>query len=256
MENWSTVTHIWEGLENFRQLRRDIFRIGIKQVNQSVLDQFFTSYKFRIGFSAKNKMVDMITQTLDNASFKDPVLKANLEAQRDELQKVQEDLILSRTMPHYNYEYVFHEENNNLRGFVKIFNKMDYKHVGYLDWKDLNDLTLCLVELDNDHLRMHINYGEEGLAIVDEPSDLTMRWTHCLQEGYLDIIHAEYGSIVMSRMTKNVKLEHGNLAAVEAAKLAQLKQANDKTLIENNIDLMKMYKPELEILLAQAKPKT
>lgn len=249
MENWAQVTHIWEGLENFRQLRRDIFHFGLPQLNQAALDQFFPSYNFTIGASSKSHLLNLINQTLEGADFEDPSIKEGLLAEKEELEKVQEELVLKRSLMHFNYEFVFKESNNALSGFIKIFNKSNRKHVGLMNWQDGNDPMLYLFELENNHLRMHINFGKEGLAIIEQDSDLSYRWTHCLQEGYLDILHAETGSITMSKMTKNIKLEQGNLATVEAAKYAKQIQKNGKTALENNIELLKLYKPELEKIL-------
>lgn len=247
MENWTQVTNIWEGLENFRQFRRDIFRIGVKQINPESLDKLFAGYDFKL--SSKHGMLDMINVTLEKAQFEDEKTKQDLLAQKLELEKIYEDLSLYRIMKSFEYEFIFKEEGNDIKGFVKIFHKTNPNHVGLLQWDDKDDPILYLYEVEDGHMRLHVNYGAEGLSIIEKATDLSYRWTHCLQEGYLEVIHAECGSAIMSRMTKNIKLEHSNLSAIEAAKRASSVQANGKTLLENNIELLQNHEPQLKKLI-------
>ncbi len=249
MENWSKATHIWEGLENFRQLRRDIFHLGVSQITQASVNQFLPSYNFTVSMSSKNKLANLIEQTLNSATFDDPEVQADLVKQRQELGKIEEDLILIRSMDHYDYEFVFKEDKQSLHGFVKILHRTNRNHVALMNWQDTNNPILFLYEIEDGHLRLHVNYGEDGLAIIEQPSELKYKWTHCLQEGFLSVAHAECGSVLMSKMTKHIQLEQGNLAAVEASRRAQEKQPNGKTLLENNIQLLNLHKPELEKLI-------
>ena len=190
----------------------------------------------------------MLDKTLESASFKDESVMNDLINTKEELQSVEEDLILKRSMEHFNYEFVF-KEDTHLKGFVKIAHKSEARHVGILEWQDSSDPVLYLAEYDKGHMKLHINYGEEGLAIIEKAGELSWRWSHCLPEGYLDLVHEEVGSILMSKMTKQIKLEKGNLATVEAAKRATAVQKNGKTLLENNISLMKIYEAQLKQLI-------
>lgn len=250
MEDWSQVTHIWEGLGNFRQLRRDIFRIGLNQIDQKALDSLFTGYNFTISFGAKHKLVSLLEKTLEDGKFTNPDLEHDIKIQIADLEKVHEELVLERNMDHFHYEFVFKEESNSLKGFVKIVNKTNPKHVGLMEWSDSNNSVLYLAEVEDNHYKLNISYGDGSLAIIEQPSDLSYKWTHCLEEGFKDLTHAEHGSISMSKMTKNVKLEDANLASSEANRRSTEQQPNGKSLIENNITLLDLYKPELDKLVA------
>lgn len=248
MKDWKQAVQIWEGLANFRQLRRDIARLGIEHIDQDLINKLYIGEEFLVDYLPTKQIIDKLEQKSEKAISRE--LSEELSSHKTKLENIEEDLVLRKSTENYNYEYVFKEEKHQIKGFVKISSKQNPKHVALLTWEeDSNDPILYIAELEEQSLRLQINFGgKAGLALIQE-SNSAYYWTHGLKCNYPDILEADHGSASMDKVSNKIELEEASLAAIEAAQKASTIASNNKTLFENNLKLMALYKDDLEKLL-------
>ncbi len=244
------IVQIWEGFDGFRSLLTSLYRIGIPKIDQSSLNTFFPGQGLRIKYIPRQELYDSIMQQLASTDLHD-LMRAELEGHKQLLLEVKDDLILERDTTHFSYEFIFkgaERTEHSLRGFAKAKSKTSTRHAALLSWEDATDPIFFLAELENKTLRFHIDYGSMGFALIEELAE-GFRWTHSASSLYSDLQSAEFGSVIMSKEDGSFALEQGNLAAAQALSRARALGRNGKTLLENNIELVKIYKADLEKLV-------
>lgn len=245
---WAERIEIWAGLEGFKPLLVELFTLGINNINQQTLDQYLPHHKLRMETSKKSlalKALEEQKRSLDPQSD----LYAEIISCIQNLQTMEDEINLQKSQNSFQYDLVLKEAGfkaKNLVGFVKIINPIKTNHRALLSWqKDSRDPILFLTELIGDKLFFHINLGvNDGLAIIEEVYQ-GYRWTHCLESEYSQMIEAEFGSIFMDKLSQKISLETDNIAAAAALSKAQTRNAEGVTVLENNIELMKLYKEDL-----------
>jgi hypothetical protein len=264
-EYWTKRILIWEGLDNFRQVLKELFGFGIKQINQASLDQLFGPGKFKhISGSthplSKNKLLESLEKEksqLKQSSSKDKALLEEIGFQEQELNNIQDELIIERQTEFFQYDFIFREENlkNTLSGFAKIRDLKNSSHVALLGWQDNKAPILFLAEIDSsiDKMYFHVNFGgSDGFSVIEENENYYL-WTQWLKHDYQDLVkasaHGDFGTVRMSKLTGEFATEEENLAAANALAKANARGHNDATLLENNVALMHLYKVELQRLI-------
>jgi hypothetical protein len=257
-QNWQERIKIWEGLENFREVLLGLIAHNLGKINQASLDKLFSGYGFKMQINRKEFLLNEIDKQISKIS---PALDLyqSLLAQKKQLEELDQEIIIKRETNEFVYEYILKNKETmvNLFGFVKIMSKNNKQHRALLSWQhNKRDPILFLAELvphisgnpDLEKIYFHINLGgSDGFAVLEE-LDQGYRWTHCLKHDYPDLVNAEFGSVIMDKNTKNIRLEDGNLAAATALSKAQNKNEQGITVLENNIALMAMYKKDLQAL--------
>lgn len=248
--NWQEKIKIWEGLEDFRDVLLKLFSYDLSKINQKTLDLLFGDGDFKLKEAKKDLLIKEINKQLKDEDL-DSRLKESLEKQLEELKDLNDELVIVKRINGLDYEIVLKSKTTGkiFSGFVKIINRLNPRHRGLLSWQqDSRSPILFLAELKNNQVSFHINLGKpDGLIIIEE-LEHGYRWTQCNMSEYPDLIDAEYGSIFYDKNTKNISLEDGNIAAALAFSKAQTTNEKGLTVFENNIELMNIFKKDLEEL--------
>lgn len=257
-QTWQQRAKIWEGLENFRRVLTELIAYDVNKINQASLDKLFTGYDFKYLTGKKAQFLQKLEEEIAKQEYGSDVY-ADLIKQKDQLETMDEELVITKETDEFIYEYVLKSKETmiNLMGFVKITNKMNSRYRGLLSWQqDTRDPILFLAEMipdasgnpNNEKMYFHINLGTQGGMAIVEENNKGYRWTQCLQSEYSDLMGAEFGSVFMDKETKQIQLEDSNIAAATALSKAQTKTDNGSTILENNIALMRMYEQDLKNL--------
>ncbi len=249
--NWQEKVLIWEGLEDFRITLLKLFAYDVSTVNQKTLDMLFGNNFFEYSESKKDLLIKEIELQLKNQNL-DPDVTETLTKQLSELRRLDNELVLKRHTHNFDYEFVLKSKptQKNFSGFVKIVNKFNTSHRGLLSWQNdnRNPIVFLAELLKTRKVSFHINLGDaDGLAIIDE-LDSGYRWTQSLKSNYSDLLNAEHGSIFLDKNSREISLEDGNISAAMALSKAQSLNNKGITVFENNIQLMEMFKKDLEEL--------
>lgn len=248
--NWQEKIKIWEGLEDFREILLKLFAYDVNKINQKTLDLLFGNEILKLKEAKKNLLIKEIQKQLKEEGL-DEDLKKSLQQQLSELEILDDELVISRRINNFDYEIVLKSKSTQkiFSGFVKIIDRFNSKHRGLLSWQqDKRNPILFLAELKNNQVSFHINLGKaDGLIILEELAQ-GYRWTQCNSSEYPDLINAEHGSIFYDKNTGNISLEDGNIAAAMALSKAQTANDQGLTVFENNIELMNIFKKDLEEL--------
>lgn len=248
---------IWEGLDNFRQILLDILSHGVVNINQNTLDKLFSGYNLTLEESRRNLLVEQIDQQCQSLA-EDSEDRQVLEAQKQELMDLDEELILKRQTSLFHYEYILKEKNNfkNLTGFVKIISLTNPRHRALLSWQQqsrqpvifLAELIPSATNPQEEDIYFHINLGKaDGTAVIYETADEYI-WTQIDAHEYIDMVSAETGSIAMNKVDGTISLKDGNIAAAQALTKAKTQNKEGVNIFENNVKLMQMYKEDLQKL--------
>ncbi len=244
------IVKIWQGFDGFRQILSGVRRIGAGKIEQSTINTFFPGQGLSVRYIPRRELYDSIVKQLESPDLHD-LMRKELEGHKSLLMEVKDDLILERVTEDFDYEFIFkgaEAAEHTIKGFAKAKSKINPYHAALLSWEDAEDPIFFLAELEIKQLRFHIDYGSAGLAIIEELPD-AFRWTHAAKSTYAALSAEEFGSVMMSKADGKFSLEQGNLAAAQALSRAKAVGRNGKTLLENNVDLMKMYKADLERLV-------
>jgi len=244
------ITKIWQGFQGFRQILTSVTKIGAAKIEQSTIETFLPGQGLSVRYIPRKELYESIIKQLEAPDLHD-LMRKELEGHKQLLMEVKDDLILERSSEEFDYEFIFKgaEATQHLvKGFAKAKSKLKPYHAALLSWEDAADPIFFLAELDAKVLRFHIDYGSMGFALIEELAD-AYRWTHSASSKYEDLQSAEFGSVLMTKADGKFSLEQGNLAAAQALSRAKAVGRNGKTLMENNIELVKMYKPDLEKLV-------
>jgi hypothetical protein len=243
---------IWKGLENFRQILLDLLAYDITKINQKTLDRLFSSYGFLLQDNRRDILIKEISNELKRLDINsDEALM--LKKQLEELHELDDEIIIKKITDKFSYEYVFKSKETqvNLEGFVKIVALDNPRHRALLSWQTKQRYPiLFLAELvpenNTEKIYFHLNIGkEDGLAVIEE-CDNFYRWTHSMEHDYPDLETAEFGAVIMDKVTKNICLEDGNIPAAIALSKAQTVNSDGITVLENNIALLNMYEIDLQ----------
>jgi hypothetical protein len=255
---WQERIKLWEGLANFKNVLIELLSNDINKLSQASLDMLFPGYEFKMQINRKRFLLEEIDKQLKNL-IPGSDLYLEIQNQKNQVELLDDEIIIRKETQDFKYEYVLKNRNKmvNLFGFVKIINKKNKKHRALLSWQsDRRDPILFLAELVPDNsldptkekIYFHINLGQnDGLAVIEETED-GYRWTHSLESEYAELINAEFGSVIMDKQTKYIKLEDGNIPAAMALTKAEKINTDGVTVLENNIALMQMYKTDLQNL--------
>jgi hypothetical protein len=247
---WHDLISIWQGLNKIRFALSSIHATGLQKIDQAYLDRSFPEHKFRLIISHKDQLISALKNHDSNSTLQlDESLRLELEEAKRWLEEMGDEITLDKTTDNFHYQYILKDEPSKdfLTGFIKIESLSDPSHKGLLSWQDANSPILFLAEIKAGMMFFHVNYGNEGLAIIQEQSG-SYKWTHALKQEYLDLVNAPFGSVMMSEGTDQYLLLDGNLAGAKALSHAKTLGKNGKTLFENNIMLMNLYKRDLHNL--------
>lgn len=248
---------LWKGLENFRRILFDLFSIGLDNLKQETLNSQFSSYELLLEPRKKTLAKEALAK--QEAMDLSPEAREELEAYKKELENFQDETIVKKETENFEYEMVFREDkekklSKNLQGYVKIKGKKNPNHLGLLTWESHNRPIIFLAEIKRNEkskkeTSFHINYGDSGLAIIWEDHEYYY-WTHSHSDSYKDLINdfnnSEIGTVKMNKTTKEFELVDSNLAAASALSRAKAQTSSGKLLIESNVELMNIYKQDLE----------
>ncbi len=244
------IIKIWQGFEGFREILAAVHRIGTTKIEPSTVATFLPGYGLTVRYIPRKELYESIVKQLESPDLHD-LMRKELEGHKSLLMEVKDDLILERSTEEFDYEFIFkgaEPTENTVKGFAKAKSKILPYHAALLSWEDATDPIFFLAELDAKILRFHIDYGPQGFALIEELPD-SYRWTHAVKSGYKNMKDAEFGSVLMSKADGKFVLEQGNLAAAQALSRAKAIGRNGKSLMENNIELVKMYRGDLEKLV-------
>ncbi len=244
------IVKIWQGFDGFRQILGGVRKIGADKIEQSTINTFFPGQGLSVRYIPRKELYDSIIKQLESPDLHD-LMRAELEGHKRLLMEVKDDLILERSTEEFDYEFIFkgaEPSDYACKGFAKAKSKVNPYHAALLSWEDASEPIFFLAELEIKQLRFHIDYGSAGFALIEELAE-GFRWTHSAKSNYAALSREEFGSVMMSRADGKFALEQGNLAAAQALNRAKAVGRNGKTLLENNVDLMKMYKADLERLV-------
>ena len=256
MEKIQERISIWQGLENFRQILLDLLTHDISKINQVSLDKIFNGYGFKILDNKRDKLIKAIGNKLKEIEPSSELYQ-QLNQELENLKSIDNEIVLQRETKDFSYEYIFRAPKGtiiNLNGFVKIINKFNPNHKALLSWQgNKRNPILFLAELlpkneQENYIFFHINLGgEDGLAVIAD-AGVNYRWTQSLKHEYSDLMTAEFGSVLMNKLTKEITLEDANMTAAAALGKAQSETNKGISLFENNVTLMEIYKTDLESL--------
>jgi len=249
--SWHDLISVWQGLSKVRFLLSSINATGLKKIDQVYLDRSFPEQKFQLIMSHKDQLISALKNHDSSASVNiDDSLKLELEEAKRWLEEMGDEITLDKFTDNFYYQYILKDEPSNkefITGFVKIENLKDPTHKGLLSWQDAQNPILFLAEIKDGMMFFHVNYGKEGIAIIQE-LDASYKWTHALKHEYLDLLNTPYGSVIMTEGSDQYLLLDGNLAGAKALSHAKTLGKNGKTLFENNVMLMNLYKRDLNNL--------
>ncbi len=244
------IIKIWKGFDGFRQILSSVHKIGCSKIEQSSINTFLPGSGLSVRYIPRKELYESIVKQMESPDLHD-LMRAELEGHLKLLAEVKDDLILEKSTEDFDYEFIFKGSEpalNTIKGFAKAKSKHSPYHAALLSWEDASDPIFFLAELENKTLRFHIDYGAMGFALIEELPD-AYRWTHSASSLYKELEKAEFGSVLMTKADCKFALEQGNLAAAQGLARAKALGKNGKTLLENNVELMKMYKPDLEKLV-------
>lgn len=248
MYDFRYITRVWEGFEGFRTVLKSLYQIGLDKVDQSQIDNYLPGKNLEYKAIPKQEILAALDAQLNSDEENPEFSKEEILAQKELLMQVMNDVNLTCATDYFDYELIFKEASEGsetVKGFAKATSLTNPEHVALLSWEDVADPILFLAELDGDELRFHINYGQQGLAVVQELEN-AYRWIHCAQSEFSLMLTAEAGSVLMNKESKEISLEQGNLSAAKALSRSKTVAKNGKNLFENNIELMKLYKADLK----------
>lgn len=253
---WQERIKLWEGLTSFRHILLELLSNDISKLNQASLDMLFPGYELKLQINRKQFLLGELDKQLKTL-MPGSDLFLEIQNQRQQLELLDDEIILKKETKEFNYEFVLKSRNQmvNLFGFVKITSKKNKRHRALLSWQsDRRNPILFLAELcpdanlEQEKIYFHINLGQpDGLAVIEELDD-SYRWTHCMESEYPELIGAEYGAVVMDKISKHIRLEDGNIPAAMALTKAEKLNEQGITVLENNVFLMQMYKADLQSL--------
>ncbi len=248
---WHDLISVWQGLNKLRFILSSVHTTGLQKIDQAYLDRAFTEHKFKLTISHKDQLMAALKTHDASSSFKiDDSLRLELEEAKRWLEEMGDEITLDKQTDNFHYQYILKDEPNKnfLTGFIKIESLSDPSHKGLLSWQDAPNPILFLAEIKSGMMFFHVNYGNEGLAIIQELGG-SYKWTHALKHEYLDLLNTPFGSVMMNDASSDqYLLLDGNLAGAKALSHAKTLGKNGKTLFENNIMLMNLYKKDLHNL--------
>lgn len=249
-DQWQTRMKIWQGLDNFRQMLRSLLPFNFKDINQSTFDLLFPNLAFEFKMNKKEFLKNQIQQELKKINEQNPFYQ-ELQVQLNELNLLQDELVFTKHAQDFSYEFVLRDSPSMIlpSGFVKIMNLDQIGHKALLTWQsDSRDPLIFLAEtINNIDFYFHINLGDNDALILLEEIFDGYCWTQANSK-YPAILDAEYGSIIFDKSDNSIKLQDGNITAAQALLKAETKTKEGITVFENNIQLMKMYKADLQKL--------
>jgi len=239
---------IWLGLENFRQILKDLLSLGLDNINQATFDKFYPSYDFEMKPNKRKLLVEEINKQIKSLDPKSELID-ELKQQLVILENMEDEFTFTRKTNKFTYEFVLKNAYKQIipKGFIKILAHDNPGHRALTSWQiDKRDPIIFIAELiGNNKMFFHINLGEtDGLAVIQE-NDLNFKWTHYLACEYSNLVNSESGSLTMDKINKEIKLVDGNIAAAMALSKAEMKTDEGISLFENNVRLMDMYKSDL-----------
>jgi hypothetical protein len=249
--NWQDLIIVWQGLAKVRYLLSSIQTTGLPNINEHYLQRSFPEHKFELIMSHKDQLLQALAQhDNENKDIKlDESVKMELEQAREWLKNLGDEITINKQNDNFMYQFVLksEEQKNQIAGFVRIESKTNSSHKALLSWQDAPNPILFLAEIKSNKMYFHVNYGSEGLAVIQEMPD-GYKWTHSTKSEYIELSTSPYGSVFMNEETKQIRLLDGNIAAAKALSHSKTVGKNGKTLFENNIALMKMYKDDMKNL--------
>jgi hypothetical protein len=248
---------LWQGLEDFRFVLFEIFSIGLNNIKQETLDKLFSSYGFKLEADKKALAIKTIQDQLKMDLS--PEDRLEIENYKKELENFQNETIIKKQTEKFEYEMVFRENPEgklakNLMGYVKVKGLENSNHLALVTWESHKKPIIFMAEIKRNiqgekEISFHINYGDSGLAIVWEDQE-NFFWTHSHSQNYTemqrDLERDEIGTVRMDKQSKEFELVDSNLAGASALARAKTKTSSGKMLIETNIELMNIYKEDLE----------
>ena len=248
--SWNDLISLWQGLNKLRFILSSIQNTGLVKIDQTFLDRSFPGHNFQLLMRQKDQLIAALKEHDEKKTLQlDENIRLEIEEAKKWLSEMGDEITLNKITESFQYQYILKDEPQKefLTGFIKIESLADPTHKALLSWQDSQNPILFLAEIKSGLMYFHVNYGNEGLAIISE-LDGGYKWTHAMKHEYLDLISTPYGAVKMEPDSDQYQLLDGNLAGAKALSHAKTVGKNGKTLFENNVMLMNLYKKDLHNL--------
>lgn len=248
--SWNDLISVWQGLNKLRFVLSSIHSTGLQKISQDYLTRSFPGHNFQLIMSHKDQLIAALKEHDQKQTLQlDENIKLEIEEAKKWLEEMGDEITMNKLNDSFQYQFVLKDEPQKdfITGFVKIESLSDPTHKALLSWQDDSNPILFLAEIKSGMMFFHVNYGAEGLAIISE-LDGGYKWTHAMKQEYLDLISTPFGSVKMEPDSDQYQLLDGNLAGAKALSHAKSVGKNGKTLFENNVMLMNLYKKDLHNL--------